>query len=121
SKRSRYRVLRGAAVIGETRRHWIRINVRLDREYSLRVRLVGSNGKVTRCAAQLRISTRYRMPGAPQWPGASGASGPRVTISWQPAQPGDGAIMGYRVLRGGAVYAQTRSTSMSLPISSNSS
>jgi spore germination protein YaaH len=117
----RYRVVRGTAVIGETRRHWVRVNVRLDRRYSLRVRVVGSKGKVSRCGSQLRISTRYRMPSAPQWPGASGASGPRVTISWQPSQPGDGAIVGYRVLRGGSVYAQTRARSMSIPISSNSS
>jgi spore germination protein YaaH len=115
----RYRVLRGVAVIGQTARHSMRVNVRLDHRYTLRVRLVAPSGRVTRCVARLRVSTPYRLPAAPRWLGAADASGPAVTISWQPSVPGDGSIVGYRVLRGGVVYGQTRTRSMAIPISSN--
>ncbi|MBV9173993.1 MAG: fibronectin type III domain-containing protein [Chloroflexi bacterium] len=42
-----------------------------------------------------------------------------MRISWQPSIRGDGKIVGYRLLRSGSTYAQTRHTSMSVQISSN--
>lgn len=120
-RRTRYRVLRSGTVVGQTRRHSMRINVRLGLRYTLRVRPMTQRGKVSRCGAKLSVLTAYRVPSAPQWPAASDASGPSVTISWQPSAPGDGRIVGYRVLRGGSVYKQTTATSMTIPVSSNAS
>jgi spore germination protein YaaH len=119
-RRARYRVLRSGTVVGQTRRHAMRVNVRLGRRYKLRVRLIGASGNLSRCGAKLTVQTSYRMPSTPLWPGASDSSGPSVTISWQPSTPGDGRIVGYRVLRGGSVYKQTAATSMHVPVSSNS-
>jgi spore germination protein YaaH len=116
---SRYRVLRGRAVIGQTRRHSIRINIRLDHRYVVRVRLFFANGQPSRCGARLIVFSAYRLPGAPRWAAASSSAGSAVTISWQPSTRGDGKIVGYRLLRSNATYAQRRSTSMSVPISSN--
>jgi spore germination protein YaaH len=121
ARRVRYRVLRGSDVIGQTRRHSMRVNVRIDHRYALTVRLLSRRGKVSRCGALLRVSIQYRLPSTPSWPGASGTTGPKVTISWMRSAGGDGAVVGYRVLRGGTVYAQTSARSMAVPISSNTS
>ncbi|MGZ4331249.1 MAG: fibronectin type III domain-containing protein [Solirubrobacteraceae bacterium] len=119
-RRTRYRVLRSGTVIGQTRRHWMRVNLRLGVRYTLRVRPIKQGGKVSRCGAKLSVTSAYRLPSAPQWPAASDSSGPSVTISWQPSSAGDGRIVGYRVLRGGVVYRQTGARSMTVPVSSNS-
>ena len=73
---SGYRVLRGRAVIGETRRNSMRINVRLAHRYVVRVRLISTGGEISRCGAKLIVFSAYRLPSAPQWPAASDSSGP---------------------------------------------
>jgi spore germination protein YaaH len=117
--RARYRVVRNGKVIGQTRRHFMRVNVRLDQRYKLGVRLIYASGKPTRCATQLTVSTAYRLPSTPKWLSISDVSGPKVTISWRRSARGDGRVVGYRVRRTGAVYAQTQATSMSIPVASN--
>ncbi len=97
----------------------MRINVRLAHRYVVRVRLISTGGEISRCGAKLIVFSAYRLPSAPQWPAASDSSGPAVTISWQPSTRGDGRVVGYRLRRSGTTYAQTRGTSMSVPISSN--
>lgn len=116
---SRYRVVRNTEVVGQTRRTSMRVNVFLGRRYRFRVRLVLPTGASSRCVGQVSASTAYRLPSTPQWPAASDATGPTVTISWQPSVRGDGAIAGYRLMRNGAVFGQTKVTSLSVPISSN--
>jgi spore germination protein YaaH len=118
-RRARYRVVRNGKVIGETRRHFMRVNVRLGSRYKLSVRLIYTNGKAARCGTELTVSTVYRLPSTPTWLSVSGASGPKVTLLWRPSLRGDARVVGYRLLRTGAVYGQTRATSMSVPIASN--
>ncbi len=113
---SRYRVLRNGRVVGQTLREAMRVNVILGRRYTLRVALTGARS----CAqATLRIRVAYRRPGAPRFAAATATSGPSVTITWRPAEPGDGGLAGYRVLRNGAVYGQTRRTRMTVRVASN--
>jgi spore germination protein YaaH len=118
---TRFRVLRSGTVIGQTRRHSIRVKIRFGVRYTLRVRVVSPKGKLTRCAARVSVLFAYRLPSAPRWPAASDSSGPSVTISWQPSAPGEARVVGYRVLRGGSVFKQTTATSMGVPVSSNRS
>ena len=117
---TRYRVVRDREVIGQTRKRSMRVNVRIGQRYVLWVRLVSGNGRPSGCATGLQVTTAYRLPTARALPSASDASGPTVTISWQRSRRGDGRVIGYRVLRNGAVYAQTQRTSMAIRISNNS-
>ena len=116
---SRYRVWRNHLVVGQTTAHQMHVNVSLDRRYTLRVRLVTAAGRILACNAPvLHISTAYRLPSVPLFVSASGG-GQSVRLSWQRSTPGDGGLAGYRVLRNGAVYAQTRATSMTVRVASN--
>jgi spore germination protein YaaH len=117
---TRYRVVRDREVIGQTRKRSMRVNVRIGQRYVLWVRLVSGSGRPSGCATGLQVTTAYRLPTAPALPSASDASGPAVTISWQRSRRGDGRVIGYRVVRNGAVYAQTERTSMAIRISNNS-
>ncbi len=111
-----YRVLRNGRVVGQTAGRSMRVNVTLGRRYKLLVRLMGAGA----CAqAATRVTTAYRRPGVPRLVSAGGASGATVTISWQRSIAGDGGIAGYRVLRDGAVYGQTRRTRMVVRVASN--
>jgi spore germination protein YaaH len=81
---------------------------------------VGSNGRPMACAQSgMRVTAAYRRPGAPGFVAATRGSGAAVTISWQRSTAGDGGIAGYRVLRDGAVYGQTRRTRMVVRVASN--
>lgn len=118
---SRYRVLRNWTVVGQTTASSMQFNVDLNASYTVAVRLMGPKGQRTACLAAVRVTTTYELPTAPQYPSASDASGPTVTISWQPSTAGDAPVAGYRLLRGTAVFGQTQSTSMTVPVSNNAS
>jgi spore germination protein YaaH len=112
----RYRVLRSGRVVGQTLRDSMRVNVVLGRRYTLRVVLMGAGA----CGqAAMRVTATYRRPAAPRFASAGGGAGATVTISWQRSVAGDGGIVGYRVLRDGAVYGQTRRTRMVVRVASN--
>ena len=116
---ARYRVTRNATVVGQTRRHSMRVNVVLGRRYRFAVHLFLASGTPSRCVTQLQAQTSYRLPSAPQWLSASPATGATVTVTWRPSERGDGALVGYRVLRNRVVVGQTKATSLTVPISSN--
>lgn len=119
---SRYRVWRNRLVVGQTATDHMHVNVSLDRRYTLRVRLVTAGGQILACPTPvLHVSTAYRLPSVPLFVSVSGGNGQTVRLSWQRSRPGDGGLGGYRVLRNGAVYAQTRATSMTVRVASNHS
>ncbi len=119
-RHSRYRILRNGVAAGETRSHWMRINVAFGHHYRLRVWLILGDGRPLRCARPLlRVFNAYRPPSAPRFLSITKASDATVTLSWKPGPRGDGVVIGYRVRRDGAVYAQTRRTSMTIPVASN--
>jgi spore germination protein YaaH len=115
-----YRVLRNGHVVGQTNATSMRVNVSIGHRYTLRVLLVESNGTPMGCAqSATRVTVAYRRPGAPRFAAARSATSKSVTITWQRSLAGDGGVIGYRVLRNGAVYGQTKRTSMVVAIASN--
>ncbi|MBV9213676.1 MAG: hypothetical protein JOZ25_08535, partial [Actinobacteria bacterium] len=120
-RHQRYRVYRDSTVVGQTRKHWMRIRVSLDRRFKLTVRPVTRRGRPLRCAARLRVTVKYVAPSRPQNLSVSGTSGAAAHLTWDPSHGGDGKLAGYRVLRNGATFRQTRATSEDVPISSNRS
>ena len=118
--RSRYRVLRNGVTVGQTRADRMRVNVAFGHRYRLRVWLILADGRPLVCRQPvLKVNNAYRPPSAPQFVSITKASGAAVKLSWKPAARGDGAVIGYRVLRDGAVYGQTRRTSMTIRVASN--
>jgi len=119
-RRSRYWVLRNGVVVGATRAHWMRVNVAFGHQYRLHVRLVLPTGRTLICARPLvSVMNAYRVPSAPKFLSITNASGGTVTLSWEPSVRGDRPVVGYRALRDGAVYRQTRATSITIPVASN--
>jgi spore germination protein YaaH len=118
--RPRVRVLRDGRVIGETARHALRIRVRIGRTHRFAVVALDGGGRPLPCRATLRISVRYRPPGAPRALAVDGGEG-GLQLTWRAGAHGDGRLAGYRVLRDGAVLGQTRRTSWRLPAASNRS
>jgi len=122
SGRSRYRVLRNGEVVGETRTRWMRVKVSFGHRYRLRVWLVLPNGRPLVCPRPLvTVMTAYRPPSAPRFLSIAESSAKTVMLAWERSARGDAALAGYRVLRDGAVYGQTRATSMMIPVASNRS
>jgi len=117
-----YRVYRDGLVVGQTRRLSMKINVRVGRTYRLTIAVVTAHGKSTRCRIRLVAPDRsYRAPSTPQMVSVGATEGASTTITWEPSKPGDSPIAAYRVLREGAVYKQTASTAVPVPLSSNRS
>jgi spore germination protein YaaH len=117
---ARYRVYRNGVVVGQTRALAKRVRVKIGGTYTFAVRPVSKKGKVARCGQRLRRKIAYVKPGAAQAVGATSAAGAAtVRLSWEPAQPGDARIVGYRVLRDGATFGQTRDRSVEVRVSSN--
>lgn len=118
-KKARYRVVRNGKVVGQTFGHSMKVAVVPGRKYTFRVFLVLPSGRVVRCGAPTtKLSSNYRVPSAPTFLAAKAVSDTSATLSWQPSQRGDAAITGYRVLRSGAVYGQTRGTLMTVKVAS---
>jgi spore germination protein YaaH len=117
---ARYRVMRNGHVVGQTKATSMRVNVSLGHRYTLTVVLVKANGAPMGCAqSATRVTVAYRRAGAPRFVSARSATSKTVTITWQRSAAGDGGVIGYRVLRNGAVYGQTRRTRMVVAIASN--
>jgi len=115
-----YRVYRDGLVVGQTRRRSMTINVRVGRTYRLTIAVVTDHGKSTRCRVRLIAPDRsYRAPSTPQMVSVGATDGASTTITWEPSQAGDSPIAAYRILREGAVYKQTASTSVPVPLSNN--
>ncbi|HMS62240.1 MAG TPA: fibronectin type III domain-containing protein [Solirubrobacteraceae bacterium] len=119
--KTRFRVYRGAAVVGQTPRRTMRIRVRVGRTYTLTVTAVTAQGRATRCRARIVVRDSYRLPSAPRMVTVGAVEGASTTISWEPSKPGDSPVAAYRVRRDGGMYRQTRGTTVAVPLSSNRS
>lgn len=119
---TRYRVIRNGAVVGQTRRHSMRVRVRIGGRYVFTVREVSRSGRLQRCGLKLRRRISYIAPGRPEGFGASAAPGAvSVRLSWERVARGDARLVGYRVFRDGALYGQGTATAREVPVSSNRS
>lgn len=119
--KTRFRVSRGAAVVGQTPRRSMRIRVRIGRTYTLTVTAVTAKGRATRCRARIVVADSYRLPSAPRMVTVGAVEGASTTISWEPSAAGDSPVAAYRVRRDGGMYRQTRGTEVAIPLSSNRS
>ncbi len=119
--KTRFRVYRGAAVIGQTPRRTMRIRVRVGRTHTLTVTAVNAAGRATRCRARIVSGDSYRVASAPRMVTVGATDGAGTTISWEPSQAGSSPVAAYRVRRDGATYRQTRGMSIPVPLSSNRS
>jgi spore germination protein YaaH/chitodextrinase len=115
---ARYRIWRDRKVVGQTRRRSIRVRVSVNRRFRLRVRLVTRRGRLTGCAAMLRLRVPYRLPSKPRYLAGRDLGGPMVKLSWEASKAGEARVRGYRVLRDDRVYRQTSSTGMRVRVAS---
>lgn len=113
-----FRVLRNGRVVAQTRRHALRVPVRLGRTYRFAVVPLAASGRAARCAAMRRIRVAYRAPGAPRNLIVSGDER-GLQLSWRSGPRGDGRLTGYRLLRNGATIGQTARTGWELGAAPN--
>ncbi|HXE45852.1 MAG TPA: glycosyl hydrolase family 18 protein [Conexibacter sp.] len=110
-----FRVLRNGRVVGQTRRHALRIAVRLGRRYRFTVVPLGRGAQ---CPASRLLRVHYRAPGAPRHLVLAGDER-QMRLSWQRGARGDGRLAGFRLLRGTTPVGQTRHTSWTLGAAPN--
>ena len=115
---ARYRVWRDGKVVGQTKRRRMKVRVSVNRRFKLRVRGVDRRGRLRGCAATLRLRIPYKPPSTPRYLAVRDLDGPAVKLTWQKSRRGEARVVGYRVLRAGKVYKQTRTTSMRVRVSS---
>ena len=120
-RRRAYRVLRGGAVVGQTRGRSMVVRVRLGRTHTVRVVAVDRHGRATRCRATIAVRSAYRPPTAPRLLSVSDTSGATATLTWAPSAAGDSPVAGYRILRGGAVERQAAAPPVQIGLASNRS
>jgi spore germination protein YaaH len=94
------------------------VRISVNRRFSLRVRPVSRRGRLTGCAATLRLRIPYQLPSKPGYLSAHDVDGPAVRLTWEPSTRGEVGIRGYRVVRDGRVYRQTTLTAMGVRIAS---
>jgi spore germination protein YaaH len=108
-----YRIYRDDAVVGQTRKRWMKVPVIPGRSYQFRVRAVNAHGKQSGCkGAVIQRTVPLLGPGQPASVTAVGTSDTSLTLDWRTGPPGDGVLAGYRVFRDGVPLGQVRSTSM---------
>jgi spore germination protein YaaH len=117
---TRYRVLRGRAVVGQTKRTRMKVRVSVGKGYWLTVRPVTAKGRPQRCSTRLRTKIDYLPPDAPTGLTVQGGmDGTSVRISWSAAKPGESRVVGYRVMRNGRVLGQVRGLSIDIPVAND--
>jgi spore germination protein YaaH len=110
---SSYRVYRGSAVVGETRKRWMTVPVKPGQSYQFRVRVVNGRGKQSGCRGAVLAKTLSLLPpGQPTGLAATVTSDASIGLSWQPGPRGDGTPAGYRVFRDGTPIGQVAGASI---------
>jgi spore germination protein YaaH len=117
----RYRVFRDRAVIGQTRRSWMKIRVSVGVRYRFKVRPVSRSGRLLPCSAGVRRLVANVAPTKPANLTVTGTTGPAAHLTWSRSRRGDGRVTAYRVLRGGVTFKQVRATSIDVPIANDRS
>jgi spore germination protein YaaH len=110
----RYRVRRGSAVVGQTGRRSMVINVRAGRRVTLSVGVVGAGGRAPRCYAARKLSakvtgaTRPAGLGAPRDLLIAEVSDTSARLSWRAVT----RAVAYRVTRDGKTVGQSRARTL---------
>jgi spore germination protein YaaH len=108
-----FRVYRNGAVVGQTRKTWMKVPVKPGQSFQFRVRVINAHGKQSGCkGAKISRTVPLLAPGQPANVSAAGNSPSSLTLNWQQGPKGDGVLAGYRVFRDGAPIGQTKTPSM---------
>jgi spore germination protein YaaH len=113
---SGYRVLRSGRTVGQTTSTSMALAVVLGRRTTFTVQARYAQAPQA-CAAHLRSRLALRPPSRVAGLRVLASSSTGVRIGWRSAKPGDAPIAGYRILRDGAVVAQTHARSFTLKLS----
>jgi spore germination protein YaaH len=111
-----YRVLRSGRTVGQTATTSIVLKVTPGRvtAFAVQARGTGASGA---CSASLRARVSFHPPGRVAKLRVLAHTATGVTLAWRHATSGDAPVVGYRVLRDGAVVGQTRALSFALRLS----
>ncbi|HUA75401.1 MAG TPA: fibronectin type III domain-containing protein [Solirubrobacteraceae bacterium] len=119
-----YRVVRDAAVVGQTHARSYALKVTAGRSHRITVAAVDTRGHLGPASQALVIGADGRVstgsgadagaPGAPSGVSASEVSEQGATVQWLAAKAGADRIVGYRVYRDGKLVGQTPGSSMRL-------
>jgi len=111
-----YRVLRNGATVGQQPAAQLQLqNLKPSTTYTFAVVAVDSLGYVSRPSAA--VSVRTTDPLAPSAPASllgAALNDSTVQLTWQPSVAAQGRIVGYRVLRDGALVGQFAQTAVTL-------
>jgi spore germination protein YaaH len=106
-----YRLVRDGKTVGQTTRTSWDLPAAPDRAYRFAVVAVDKAGRTSRPSATVTATTSHAAPTAPGGLDARAVSESQIGIGWQPSSVRAGRIVGYRVLRDGAVVRQLAATS----------
>jgi spore germination protein YaaH len=116
-----YRVVRDAAVVGQTHSRSFALKLSGARAHRVTVAAVDTRGHLGRASNALTIGPSGQAigvaagaPSAPSGVGAVEVSEQGATILWLASTPGSARIVGYRVYKDGSVVGQTAGNSMRL-------
>jgi spore germination protein YaaH len=111
-----YRVLRSGRTVGQTTRRSMVLAVVLGRRTTFTVQARYAQAPRV-CAAHIQSRLALRPPGRVRDLHVLALTASAVRIGWRRARAGDAPIAGYRIMRDGAVVAQTRARSFTLKLS----
>jgi spore germination protein YaaH len=109
-----YRVLRDSAVYRQTRATSMTIPVASNRDYTFTVLAVDAEGHSSAPSNPVRVMTGHTAPSAPASLLGAALNDTTVQLTWRPSVAAQGRIVGYRVLRDGAVVGQFAQTTVTL-------
>lgn len=106
-----YRLLRDGAPIGQTAATAWTLGAQPNRTYRFTVVAVDSRGRTSAASNTVTLVTGHAPPSAPQNVQALSVSESSIGAQWDASSVGAGRVVGYRVLRDGAVVEQVGGTS----------
>jgi spore germination protein YaaH len=112
-----YRVLRSAHTVGQTRGKSMVVTVRLGRHTTFTIQARYAQVPPA-CSAVISSGLGFRPPGQVQQLRVVAHTTTRVSLGWRRVAAGDAPVVGYRVMRDGAVVGEAKHTSFSMKLSS---
>jgi spore germination protein YaaH len=112
-----YRVYRNGKVVGQTvaRIHRLRVSFVPGKAVTFMVRVALRTGATVPCADRLTQTVAWTPPTAP-FDLVAQPQTDAVTLSWQPAKPGDGRLNDYRIFRDGKAFRNVKDTTLTFAV-----
>jgi spore germination protein YaaH len=112
-----YRVLRSTHTVGQTRGRSMVVAVRLSRHTTFTIQARYAQAPAA-CSAVVSSGLSLRPPGQVQGLRVVAHTSTRVSLGWRRVSAGDAPVVGYRVMRDGAVVGEAKHASFSMKLSS---